>query len=53
MAKETEAKRRSLNFCDTYMTFIISFKMIPSARSVTDKALSLKVFACSDEKMIG
>ena len=54
MAKETEAKRKSLNCCDTYMSIIISFKMIPSARSVGDsKALSLKVFACSDEKMIG
>ena len=53
MAKETEAKRKSLNCCDTYMSMIISFKMIPSARSVTDsKALFLKVFACSDEKMI-
>ena len=53
MAKETEAKRKSLNCCDTYMSIIISFKMIPSARSVTDsKALFLKVFACSDEKMI-
>ena len=54
MAKETEAKRKSLNCCDTYMSVIISFRMIPSARSVTDsKVLSLKVFACSDEKMIG
>ena len=53
MAKETEAKRKSLNCCNTYMSIMILFKMIPSARSVTDsKSLSLKVFACSDEKMI-
>ena len=55
MAKETEAKRKSSNCCcNTYISIMISFKKIPSARSVTDsiKALALKVlFACRDEKM--
>lgn len=56
MAKETEAKRKSSNcYCNTYISIMISFKKIPSARSVTDsiKALALKVlFACRDEKMM-
>lgn len=56
MAKETEAKRKSSNCCcNTYISIMISFKKIPSARSITDSinALALKVlFACRDEKMI-